>query len=133
MALEFACDGIETEEAYPFRILECGTPKAPLIVDWAPLIEAILGELEHSRPIGEIAALFHNTLSEIMVSVAQRIGEEKVVLTGGCFQNKVLTERAMMRLSAEGFQPYRHQQIPPNDGGLAVGQILAALRINQEK
>lgn len=133
MALEFACEGIETEEAYPFRILERGTPKSPLIIDWAPLIEAILGELEQSRPIGEIAAFFHNTLSEIMVSVARRIGEEKVVLTGGCFQNKVLTERAMMRLSAEGFQPYRHQQIPPNDGGLAVGQILAALRINQEK
>lgn len=133
MALEFACEGIETEEAYPFRILECGTPKAPLIIDWAPLIEAILGDLEHSRPIGEIAALFHNTLSEIIVSVARRIGEEKVVLTGGCFQNKVLTERAITRLSAEGFQPYRHQQIPPNDGGLAVGQILAALRINQEK
>lgn len=133
MALEFACEGIETEEAYPFRILECGTPKAPLIIDWAPLIEAILGELEHSRPTGEIAVLFHNTLSEIIVSVARRIGEEKVVLTGGCFQNKVLTERAMMRLSAEGFQPYRHQQIPPNDGGLAVGQILAALRIDQEK
>ncbi len=133
MALEFACEGIETEEAYPFRIPECGTPKAPLIIDWAPLIEAILGDLEQSRPIGEIAARFHNTLSEIIVSVAQRIGEEKVVLTGGCFQNKVLTERAMMRLSAEGFQPYRHQQIPPNDGGLAAGQILAALRINQEK
>lgn len=133
MALEFACEGIETEEAYPFRILERGTPKAPLIIDWAPLIESILGELEQSCPIGEIAALFHNTLSEIMVSVARRIGEEKVVLTGGCFQNKVLTERAMMRLSAEGFQPYRHQQIPSNDGGLAVGQILAALRINQEK
>lgn len=133
MALEFACEGIGTEEAYPFRILECRTPKVPLIIDWAPLIEAILGDLEHSRPIGEIAALFHNTLSEIILSVAQRIGEEKVVLTGGCFQNKVLTERAIARLTAEGFQPYRHQQIPPNDGGLAVGQILAALRINQEK
>lgn len=133
MALEFACEGIETEEAYPFRLLEYGTPNAPLIVDWAPLIEAILGDLEQSRPIGEIAALFHNTLAEIIVSVARRIGEEKVVLTGGCFQNKVLTERAITRLSAEGFHPFWHQQIPPNDGGLAVGQILAALRINQEK
>ncbi|NKE73285.1 carbamoyltransferase HypF [Nitrospiraceae bacterium HYJII51-Mn-bac16s-1-B09] len=133
MALEFSCEGIETEEAYPFRILERGTPKSPLIIDWAPLIEAILGELEQSRPIGEIAALFHNTLSEIMVSVARRIGEEKVVLTGGCFQNKVLTERAVARLYAEGFQPYRHQQIPPNDGGLAVGQILAALRSQKER
>ncbi|WDT75605.1 MAG: carbamoyltransferase HypF [Candidatus Manganitrophus sp.] len=132
MALEFACEGIETEEAYPFRILKCGTP-APLIIDWAPLIEAILGDLEQSRPIGEIAARFHNTLAEIILSVARRIGEEKVVLTGGCFQNKALTEKAVARLSAEGFHPFWHQQIPPNDGGLAVGQILAALRINQEK
>lgn len=124
MGLEFACDEINTEEVYPFRISDT--------VDWAPLIEAILGDLERSRPSGEIAALFHNTLAEIIVSVSLQIGEEQVILTGGCFQNKRLTERTVSRLRAEGFTPYWHQQVPPNDGGLALGQILAVLRTAEE-
>jgi hydrogenase maturation protein HypF len=149
MALEFACEGIETEERYPFMIADCGsrieennafdphstlhTSHSPLIIDWSPMIESILSDLERRRPPGEMAARFHNTLAETIVSVARRIGEERVVLTGGCFQNKTLTESAVTRLRAEGFRPYWHQQIPPNDGGLAVGQILAVLRTNQEK
>jgi hydrogenase maturation protein HypF len=60
--------------------------------------------------------------------VARRIGEQRVVLTGGCFQNKYLTERAVKRLRSEDFRPYWHRQIPPNDGGIAVGQIVAAAR-----
>jgi hydrogenase maturation protein HypF len=50
------------------------------------------------------------------------------VLSGGCFQNKYLTERAVCRLRDEGFRPYWHQRVPPNDGGIALGQIVAALR-----
>jgi len=50
------------------------------------------------------------------------------VLTGGCFQNKYLTERTIFRLRAEGFEPFWHRQVPPNDGGIAVGQVLAAAR-----
>jgi hydrogenase maturation protein HypF len=125
IALEFACDKIDTEEVYPFRISDT--------VDWTPPVEAILGDLERSRPTGEIAALFHNTFAEIIVSVSLQIGEEQIVLTGGCFQNKRLTEQTVARLRAEGFTPYWHQQIPPNDGGLALGQILAALRLQKEK
>ena len=70
----------------------------------------------------------------MIVAVAKRIGEERVVLTGGCFQNKYLTERAIRRLSQENFRPYWHQRIPPNDGGIALGQIVTASRelINQE-
>jgi hydrogenase maturation protein HypF len=47
------------------------------------------------------------------------------VLSGGCFQNRYLTERTVTRLHAEGFQPYWHQRVPPNDGGIALGQIYA--------
>jgi hydrogenase maturation protein HypF len=62
----------------------------------------------------------------MIVAVARRVGEERVVLTGGCFQNKYLTERAIARLREEGFRVYWHQRIPPNDGGIALGQIVAA-------
>jgi hydrogenase maturation factor HypF (carbamoyltransferase family) len=50
----------------------------------------------------------------------------RVVLTGGCFQNRILLEGAVGRLNAEGFRPYWHQRVPPNDGGIALGQIAAA-------
>jgi hydrogenase maturation protein HypF len=75
-----------------------------------------------------MAAAFHNTLAEVIVAVAQRLGEPRVVLTGGCFQNRYLTERAVRRLRAAGFRPYWHQRVPPNDGGLALGQVVAAFR-----
>ena len=52
--------------------------------------------------------------------------QRRVVLSGGCFQNRYLTERTVRRLQAEGFQPYWHQRVPPNDGGIALGQIVAA-------
>ncbi|MFN9647546.1 MAG: hypothetical protein ACK58Z_03320, partial [Pseudanabaena sp.] len=55
-------------------------------------------------------------------------GIKQIVLTGGCFQNRYLTERAIVCFSVGGFQVYCHQNIPPNDGGIAAGQIMAALR-----
>jgi hydrogenase maturation protein HypF len=78
--------------------------------------------------VGEISAKFHNALVEVIVAVARRIGEARVVLSGGCFQNRYLTERAVERLRTEGFQPYWHQRVPPNDGGIALGQVVAARR-----
>ncbi|MFM7573340.1 MAG: hypothetical protein ACKO4S_09450, partial [Snowella sp.] len=56
------------------------------------------------------------------------VGEKKVILTGGCFQNLYLVEKAIARLKAENFVPYWHRQIPSNDGGISVGQILGAIR-----
>ena len=62
----------------------------------------------------------------MIVEVARLVGEPKVVLTGGCFQNAYLIERTVRRLQEEGFRPYWHQRVPPNDGGIALGQIMAA-------
>jgi hydrogenase maturation protein HypF len=66
---------------------------------------------------------------EIVIEVARRVAQERIVLTGGCFQNKHLVERAVSRLEQEGFKPYWHQRIPPNDGGIALGQLVAASRL----
>ncbi len=62
----------------------------------------------------------------MIVAVARAVGEPKVVLTGGCFQNQYLTERCIEWLTEEGFRPYWHQRVPPNDGGIALGQVIAA-------
>jgi hydrogenase maturation protein HypF len=122
MELESALEGAETDEDYPFRISSEG------MIEWEPLLHGILSDLKERVPGGQVSARFHNTLAEIIVAVADRVGEDQIVLTGGCFQNKYLTERAVRRLQAEGFRPYWHQHFPPNDGSIAVGQIMAAAR-----
>jgi len=103
-----------------------GIPHAPARIDWAPMILQILEDVRCTVPSTLIAAKFHNTLAEIIVAVAKRGKDERVALTGGCFQNRTLTERAVHRLRAEGFRPYWHQRVPPNDGGIALGQLSAA-------
>jgi hydrogenase maturation protein HypF len=124
MELEYAAEGIVTEARYPFHLDERGSV---LVADWEPMIRAILDDAARGAAVGRISAAFHNTLAEMMVAVARRVGRERVVLTGGCFQNARLTERAVARLAAEGFRPYWHRRVPPNDGGLALGQVVAAL------
>ncbi|MCC7451440.1 MAG: carbamoyltransferase HypF [Anaerolineae bacterium] len=124
MLLEFATvEGVA--DCYPFEIQETAHGA---VIDWAATVTDILNDLQHRIPAGQIAARFHNTMTEMIIAVARRIGLERVVLTGGCFQNKYLTEHTIHRLRAEGFTPYWHQHIPTNDGSIAVGQIIAAAR-----
>ncbi|MFM7437614.1 MAG: carbamoyltransferase HypF, partial [Snowella sp.] len=121
MLLEFAIREFNTEAYYPFTIKE-------KIIDWQLIIEAIINDISRNITVEKIAAKFHNTLVEIIINIAQKVGEPQVILTGGCWQNRYLTERAIYRLKQEKFQPYWHQHIPPNDGGIALGQVIAARR-----
>ena len=73
-----------------------------------------------------IAARFHNTLADAIVAVARHVGEPVVALTGGCFQNRLLLERTVPRLRAKGFQVLLHECVPPNDGGISLGQVAVA-------
>jgi hydrogenase maturation protein HypF len=134
MELEFVLDGIETDEEYPFELFTInrnGSP-ATIIVDWAPMMRQLIEEQRREVPRANLSAKFHNTLVAIIIAVARRAGENRVVLTGGCFQNKYLTERAILRLRREGFRPYWHQRVPPNDGGIALGQAVAAAALRRE-
>ncbi|MCS7158064.1 MAG: carbamoyltransferase HypF [Blastocatellia bacterium] len=146
MELEFALGGIQTEEAYSFEIADFTSQDAcsrdesaiqnaqsTIVVDWEPIVKAILHDIREKVPVGIISAKFHNALVEAIVAVAHRVGEERIVLSGGCFQNAYLTERAVHRLQREGFRPYWHQRIPPNDGGIALGQVVAAAREQRSK
>jgi hydrogenase maturation protein HypF len=82
---------------------------------------------------GIIAGRFHNALVEAILAVAQSVGERRVALTGGCFQNRLLTERATQRLREAGFEVLLHRQVPPNDGGISLGQVVvAAARLERE-
>lgn len=123
MELEFA-SAASVEGAYPFVLRQ----SAPLIFDWEAAVREILKEIKQGCPIGIIAAKFHNTLVELIVAVAKAAAESHVVLSGGCFQNQYLLEGAVRRLREEGFVPHWHSQVPPNDGGIALGQIVAVRR-----
>jgi hydrogenase maturation protein HypF len=131
MQLEYALDGVASDEHYDFEWDIAGKRQDPFPVgvDWSGLVYGILADLKKGDPAGTISARFHNSLVEIIVRVAQWVGQERVVLSGGCFQNKYLTERAIDRLKRSGFRPYWHQRIPPNDGGIALGQVVAAQRL----
>ena len=126
MELEFLTHQIETDASYSFGLGQGAHGRG---IDWAPMVRAIVHDLHDEVPAGVIAAKFHNTLVEMMVKVAQSCGEEKIVLSGGCFQNRYLTERAIKRLREAGFRSYWHQRVPPNDGGIALGQVAAVSRM----
>jgi hydrogenase maturation protein HypF len=137
MALEAAIDGRQVDESYPVLVRRAaghgGTNAgAPAIVDWEPLLIGVLEDLARDLPRALVAAKIHNTLVEMVLSVARHIGEERVVLTGGCFQNRYLLERAVSGLRAGGFRPFWHHRVPPNDGGLAVGQAVVAASRRRE-
>ena len=89
-------------------------------LDWAPMIEEMLASGEAPAVA---AARFHATLLEMMVAAAQRFELRDVCLSGGCFQNRRLLAGAMRRLREEGFSPWRHRDIPPNDAGICLGQL----------
>jgi hydrogenase maturation protein HypF len=125
MELEFAAAGFNTEKSYELPLV---TRHALCILDWEPAMNEILRDAQQGLAPGEISAKFHNTLAGVIGEVARRFGHARVVLSGGCFQNRCLLERSVARLSAAKLQPYWHQRVPPNDGGIALGQVMAALR-----
>ena len=121
MDLEFALADQKEDNSYPYAIRDEG---ACMVLDWEPMVRSVLAQPDRAAS----AARFHNTLVDMAVAVATRMKTERVALSGGCFQNRYLTERMVSRLRAAGLRPYWHQRVPPNDGGIALGQIVAAKR-----
>ena len=135
MALEFAIGETSCNTLYGFDIIDSKPDngslpqhRPPMTFDWSRMVSGVLEDISRMEPVPVIAAKFHNTLCEVIIEVAKRAGEHRVVLSGGCFQNKYLTERSIRRLREEGFRPYWHQRVPPNDGGIALGQVHAYAR-----
>jgi hydrogenase maturation protein HypF len=121
MELEFAVDPA-TPESYPFILRET----EPLVIDWEPGLRTLLDDRSRPTSAGGIAARFHHMLADAILAVARHFRKSKVALSGGCFQNRYLTERVIDRLRADGFAPYWQQRVPPNDGGIALGQVWLA-------
>ncbi len=122
MMLEFAVDE-SIVDSYEFTIVE-GNPS---IINWKPIIYQIITDLKSKVDKSVISAKFHNTLARTILDSVQNIGENKVLLSGGCFQNKILLERTIKLLKSEKIFVYWHQRVPPNDGGISLGQIAFVL------
>lgn len=107
-----------------------------LFIEPKPMWEALLEDLDASVAVGVIAARFHRGLARIVSRVIESLrGPESdasartVALSGGVFQNKLLLELVRQQLLARGFVVLTHGAVPPNDGGLALGQaVIAAAR-----
>ena len=121
MQLEYSADD-DTTTCYPLPIGDT----VPSVVDWQALIEAVLADRAAGISVGQISSRFHNALAATIVEQAKRANCRQVVLSGGCFQNRLLADRARMRLLDAGFDVYTHREVPPGDGGIALGQILGA-------
>jgi hydrogenase maturation protein HypF len=100
-----------------------------IVIDWEPAIHAILADVGSGRSTVAISTSFHAGLALAIAEVAARIGEKTVVLSGGCFQNARLTEATIAALRARGLSPWWHDRVPPNDGGLALGQAWWAAKM----
>jgi hydrogenase maturation protein HypF len=102
-------------------------------VDFRPAIERIVAEVRGGTPAAAIAARFHNTAGDAVVEVCRRLrAEEKlhrVCLSGGTFQNMKLLARTVAGLRRLDFEVFIHAQVPPNDGGIALGQAVIATEI----
>lgn len=128
MALEFAAMRADQkcDERYPYLITPVTTENALPVsrLCCKVLIESALGDFHAGFTVEQIAWKFHVTLADMAVAVAQIVGVPQVALGGGVFQNRILLELTINKLRSAGFAPYWAEKLPPNDGGIAYGQII---------
>lgn len=98
----------------------------PFEIDLRPAIRELVRELRRGTSRALLAARFHTTLAFAIREACRRVGRPAVALTGGCFQNRRLVEETAALLEADGFDVLLHRRVPPNDGGLALGQAAIA-------
>ncbi|HEX4202782.1 MAG TPA: carbamoyltransferase HypF [Ktedonobacteraceae bacterium] len=117
---------VEQVQIYPFTIGD----QQPALFDVAPIFRAMIDDLQQREPVNEIALRFHCTIAELLAAAClqarQRTGLNEVALSGGVFQNRLLLEQVLERLQVQKFTVYINRRVPPNDGGLSLGQLAVA-------
>jgi hydrogenase maturation protein HypF len=133
MELEWMATPVPIDGAYPFELQESSereTQESTWLVDTRPLIQEVNADAGKGASPGTIGRRFHTTMVEMIATVCHRLrkafGRDAVVLSGGVFLNALLTSEVVGRLEEDGFRVYRHRLVPPNDGGLSLGQLAIA-------
>jgi hydrogenase maturation protein HypF len=113
------------EQSYSFEV-----DGDPARVDVRPMICEVVRDVRRGETAPVIASRFHNTISAVIAEICCRIRKQdhlnRVCLSGGTFQNVYLLERTVRLLRKSGFEVFLHSQVPPNDGGIALGQAVIA-------
>jgi len=116
--------------AYPARVAGAGGDGAPLRLAGTDLVRSVVEELEAGVAAPLVAARFHNGLAGLTVAACRSLrdatGLETAALSGGVFQNLLLLERTVAGLERAGFRVLVHSRVPPNDGGISLGQAVVA-------
>ncbi len=111
--------GVPPARRYPFEMKD-GT------LDVTPMIRAIVQDIQVGVPLSRIAYCFHASIAMMLAAACTQVREQTgirtVVLSGGVFQNKLLLEQAIAPLKGLEFQVYINRRVPPNDGGISLGQ-----------
>jgi hydrogenase maturation protein HypF len=97
-----------------------------LRLDWRELVRALVDRFRRGVPAEALAAAFHEALAGAAIAVVERLQTPRIVMAGGVFCNRYLTEALLTRLEERGLQAFIHTQLPPTDGSLAVGQLWVA-------
>jgi hydrogenase maturation protein HypF len=126
--------GEDRAQSYPFLI----TDGLPAQLDVALLMRAIVQDIEQGVSLPQIARRFHHSIAALLAAACCRARESTgltiVALSGGVFQNRLLLRSLLARLEAAGFAVLLNRQVPPNDGGLSLGQVaVAAARLQKEE
>ncbi|HZD66378.1 MAG TPA: carbamoyltransferase HypF [Acidimicrobiales bacterium] len=125
VCLEQAADPREPG-AYPVGVRR----EAPVVVQGTDLVRAVVEDLAGGTPVSTVAARFHNGLADAVVAVCEvlrdRTALSTAALSGGVFQNSLLGGRVAGGLRRAGFRVLTHARVPPNDGGIALGQVAVA-------
>jgi hydrogenase maturation protein HypF len=102
-------------------------------IEASHLVRTIADDLAAGVAVPLLAARFHNTLADVVVDVCRRLGDEHglstVAMSGGVFQNSLLITRCVDGLEGAGFTVLTHRQVPPNDGGISLGQAAVASEV----
>jgi hydrogenase maturation protein HypF len=118
----------EPSDFYPFTLRM--KDQSPTILDVAPMFRAIVHDIQQGVSTSHIAHRFHYSISESLAtacfSAREQTGIHVVALSGGVFQNQLLLEQLVQRLEEMAFQVYINRRVPPNDGGISLGQIAIA-------
>jgi hydrogenase maturation protein HypF len=131
MLLESKARFVELLTVQPYPLEFSG--ESPLRIDLRQMVRAIVADLLRGRAVTEIAAAFHLTMAEAIGATCREIrrqtGIKRVALSGGVFQNGLLLDTAIRLLQRTDFKVYYHHSLPPNDGGIALGQAILASRL----
>jgi hydrogenase maturation protein HypF len=115
-------DATAVDGDYAFSINK--HPDGSFTVGWNKLISEVFYDITRGVAPADVSMKFHLALVDLIVNAANELGESRVIVSGGCFQNSFLTGNAIIRLEKQGFTPFGNRRVPPNDAGISLGQLL---------